>query len=218
MEAFRRPQVRGQVELCGLGIAGDDARGPGDARPLDDVESHPSTSNHGDGRSGLYPGDVEDGPDARRDTATGEASEVEGDVRVDLHELGLPNHRQLRERSRADHGRDRRAVERQARRAIGHAPIHVVRARFTPAVRDVARSAGVAAPTRPVQGDDDRVADRDASDVFPHLLHDARALVAEHHGRRGNRALSFEDVEIGATHARGRQAHYDLTGVGAVDL
>lgn len=55
------------------------------------------------------------------------------------------------------------------------------------------------------------VAGRQAAHGRPHALHDARALVAEHHRQREDE-LALDDLEVGVAEPRGTHAHQHVVG------
>src|SRR6478736_4169682 len=113
----------GHFPLRRIQVDGDDARGLCHDGALDDRQSDAAHAEYGNRSSRPNLGRVEHRADAGRDAAAQQADLVQRRLRVDFRERNLRQDRVLGERAATHVVQDRLALDREARRAVGHQPL-----------------------------------------------------------------------------------------------
>ena len=162
----------------------------------------------------MHPGGVEHRADAGGDAAADERRALERNLGIDLDQVlggdgGVLRHGAAAgkdaERRAAAVVHARRALERRGKRLALLEAQH-----RSPGDAEAALAAHID------EGKDDVVAFGKIADALAHVLHHARALVAEHQRQRQRDRAGYRR-EIGMAHAAGAQAHQHLAALGRVD-
>lgn len=144
------------------------------------------------------------------------AEQLEWHVGGNLDDIALVTQRMRRERRLAEEvavdavravSERGRAVGSFGEEIVGEEPIAV---RLVAVVAARARTAGI-------EGHDDVITRHDLRDALAHGLHDAGALVSQHHGLRG-RQHAVTDDEVGVADARRDDANEDLARSRIIEL
>ena len=212
----RRARDARRVEPCGNGVAGDDRPRARDPCALHHELADAARPDHEHRRAGRHVRRVEDGADPRQDGAAEQGGLVERhggpERKCDLLRDDDPLGEAAGGRA-AVHGR---AAVRHPRRAVGQRAVGDRRVERLARRRPPAAAAGAhAARRRPREHD--LVAHPERRDRIADLLHDTRALVAEHHGRRAAE-LPLHLVEVGPADPDRRHADDDLVRTRVVEV
>ena len=86
VNAMRRAELLGQIELPGLSVDGDDLARADDPRALQGGEADAPAADDGHARPGRDVHCVQRGPEARGDAAANQAGAIQGHVVSNLHQ------------------------------------------------------------------------------------------------------------------------------------
>ena len=205
-------------------VDADDGAGPGQRRGLDHVETHAATADHHHGRSGLHFGPIEYRGGSSEDAATGHGGNLHGDVVGNRYGPPLVADELLRK------GADGRELVKAAAVRVNHTggaiggvgagerQFQIRRTQVGPSLQAVPAHSAVD------QGRQHHVvAHLTGGDLTADLLHHARALMAEDHGKRKRQVPGLHrDIGVaqpagpdpdphivGADRARGEFDHFD---------